>query len=257
MVNILIPRHNNEVFNTFLEPSLKKFGMGKVFQMGTEPGAISKNIFSKYNDGIEAMLQTGLGDDDIVCFVHEDVGIVDNNFQQKLEMVFSEKKDVGLIGIAGTMEFTDNGGWWMNHPSKLRGHLIQGKENAPINEGFHLVKGPVGYYDDCVAVDGCFMVTKGKIIKEGLRFDNVTFNEGNDFYDIDLGFQVLEMGYKVAVVDILMYHKSSGMGSMAEPWKLNKEKLIKKWTDKGHKFPIVKSDFKVKEIINNIVEIDI
>ena len=146
----------------------------------------------------------------------------------------------------------------MNTPDKLRGHILQGKEDIiKTGESFHLVKGPCGYFDDLVCVDGCFMATTGKVLREGIHFDMDTFKEGNDFYDIDFGFNILERGYKIAIADIWLLHKSSGMGSMAEPWKINRDKFIKKWTDKGYKLPITKNDFKTKKITNNIVEIEI
>jgi hypothetical protein len=250
----LIPRKNDENWKNFLEPSLKKYGIQQAFQIMDEVGK-TENIFIKYNAGIEALFQTGLKDEDIIVMCHEDIGIADPFFRDKVEMIFNEKKDVGLVGVAGSIEFTENGGWWMNVPDKLRGHLLQGKEGGALGEGFHLVKGPVGYFDDLVCIDGCFMVTTGRFIKEGIRFDNQTFKTGNDFYDIDLGFQFLERGYKLAVADVLVFHRSSGMGSLGEPWKQNKDMLIKKWMDKGHKLPIVREDFKLKQ--SNIVEIEI
>ncbi|MEM4261035.1 MAG: glycosyltransferase [Candidatus Woesearchaeota archaeon] len=259
IINWLIPRKNDDNWRMFLEPSFRRHGFTKVLQIMDQPG-LTENIFKKYNAGIEALFspQCGvLNDDDICIFCHEDIGIADPFFRQKIEMIFTEKRDIGILGVCGTTEFTEHGGWWMNTPNKLRGHIIQGKDNAPIGEGYHLVKGPIGFFDDLVCVDGCFMATTGRFIKEGIRFDMQTFNEGNDFYDIDFCFQFLERGYKIAVADILLFHKSSGMGSMTESWKVNKDKLIKKWTDKGYKFPIVRNDFKIKENQNNIVEIEI
>jgi len=257
--NFIIPRYNDEEkYRIFAEASLKRCGFSKVLQVLDKPGE-KETIFQKYNAGIEALLQTapGLADDDVCIFMHSDVGIVDPFFRQKMEIFFTEKRDVALMGIAGTIELTDKGGWWMNVPDKLRGHLLQGKPDGKIGEGFHLVKGPVGFYDDVVAIDGCFMATTGRYLKEGIKFDTETFNEGNDFYDIDFCLQFLEKGYKIAVADILLYHQSQGMGSLEEPWKINRDKLFKKWQDKGYKLPFLRQDFKTKENVNNIVEIEI
>jgi hypothetical protein len=63
--------------------------------------------------------------------------------------------------------------------------------------------------------------------------------------------------YKIYCSDILIFHKSQGMGALTENWKVNHDKLVDKWKNKGYKFPIISSDFKKKEIVNNIVEIEI
>jgi GT2 family glycosyltransferase len=257
MANIkcIIPRLDNQKFKIFAEPSIKKIGT-QALQVFDKEINKPENIFKKYNAGIEAAIKTGLEDSDIVIFMHEDVGIIDNLFREKIELLFQEKNDVAIVGIAGAVEITERGGWWMNMPDKMRGHLIQGKTGGGQGEGFHLQKGPIGYFDDVVAVDGCIMITQGRFIKEGLYFDDKTYDK-NDFYDIDFCFRAQEMGYKVAVADILIYHNSSGMGVFNEDWKNAKDKFFAKWSAKGMTLPFVRSQFKIKEVQSEIVEIQI
>jgi len=252
-----IPRGGNDEqkFKMFAEPSMKKIGV-QALQVFDKDKEKPENIFKKYNASIEALFKTDLKDDDIIIFAHSDVGIIDNIFKEKLELLFSEKNDVAVVGIAGAIELTERGGWWMTTPDKMRGHLIQGKEGGGQGEGFHLQKGAIGYFDDVIAVDGCIMVTLGRFIKEGLAFDDKTY-DSSDFYDIDFCFRAQEMGYKVAVADILVYHQSSGMGVFNEAWKDSKDRFIKKWSDKGLVMPFTRDQFKMKEIQSEIVEIDI
>lgn len=252
----IIPRFNDQKFQIFAEPSLRKVN-AQVLQAFDKDKSKPESIFKKLNAGIEAAIQTGLNDDDIVIFMHEDVGIIDNLFREKVELLFNEKPEVAIVGIAGATELTERGGWWMTSSEKMRGHLIQGKSDGNLGEGFHLQKGPIGYFDDVVCVDGCLMITRGKFIKEGLSYDDKTFPSGNDFYDIDLAMRALEMGYKIAVADILIFHQSTGMGVFNEAWKNNKDIFIKKWQDKGYKLPFTADQFKKKEINNEIVEIEI
>lgn len=251
----VVPRHNDQKFKAFTEPSMKKIS-GQIVQVFDQNKDVPENIFKKYNGGIEVMMNNGLADDDIVIFMHEDIGIVDNLFRDKVEFLFSEKKDVAVLGIAGATELTDRGGWWMTTPDKMRGHLLQGKDGGGQGEGFHLQKGAIGYFDDLVCVDGCIMITQGKFLKEGLAFDDKTY-DSNDFYDIDFCFRAIEMGYKVAVADMLIFHQSSGMGVFNDPWKKSKQAFIDKWTSKGKTLPFTRDQFDVKEVESEIVEIDL
>jgi len=251
----VVPRHNDQKFKAFTEPSMKKIS-GQLLQVFDQNKDVPENIFEKYNGGIELMMNNGLADDDIVIFMHEDIGIVDNLFRDKVEFLFSEKKDVAVLGIAGATELTDRGGWWMTTPDKMRGHLLQGKDGGGQGEGFHLQKGAIGYFDDLVCVDGCIMITQGKFLKEGLAFDDKTY-DSNDFYDIDFCFRAIEMGYKVAVADMLIFHQSSGMGVFNDPWKKSKQAFIDKWTSKGKTLPFTRDQFDVKEVESEIVEIDL
>jgi len=254
----IIPRlgdGDEQKFKTFTEPSLKKIGV-QAFQVFDQNKEKPENIFNKYNAGIESLLQNNLQDDDIIVFMHSDVGIIDNIFKEKVELVFNEKPDVAILGIAGAIELNSKGGWWMTTEEKMRGHLIQGNNGGGNAEGFHLIKGSIGYFDDLVCVDGCILITKGKFIKEGLIFDVKTF-EYNDFYDIDFCFQAIEMGYKVAVADILIFHQSSGMGVYDDKWKSSKQKFIDKWTKEDRQLPFTRDQFKMKKIESEIVEIDL
>jgi translation elongation factor EF-G len=134
-------------------------------------------------------------------------------------------------------------------------HILQGKEGQD-NQGFHLQKGAIGYFDEIIGIDGCIMITTGKFIKEGLRFDDQTYT-GNDFYDLDLCLNVSQMGYKIAVADILIYHASTGRGVFTDDWKNAKDIFLKKWTDKGFNFPLTRSQFPYKKIESEIVEISL
>jgi len=267
----IIPRmgeKDEQKFKMFTEPSMKKIG-AQVLQVFDKDLNAPENIFKKYSAGIEALFQAGLDDNDIIVFLHSDLGIIDDLFREKVELIFSEKPDVALIGVAGSTEIASNGGWWMNEPlvvdkdnnrtGSLVGHLIQGKggiDGGKPGDGYHLQKGPVGYFDNVVAIDGCILITKGKFIKEGLKFDIDTYNS-NDFYDLDLCMSVREMGYSVCVADIMVYHDSMGMGAVTEKWKTSKELFINKWINKGYKLPFTADQFKLKEIESNIIEIEI
>jgi hypothetical protein len=253
----IIPRNGNKDehrFKTLAEPSMNKIG-GQLLQVFDKDPKQSESIFKKYQAGLKAAIDADLKNEDIVVLMHSDVSIVDNLFREKVELIFNEKTDVGLLGVIGTTELTDRGGWWMQTPDKMFGHILQGKEGQD-NQGFHLQKGAIGYFDEIIGIDGCIMITTGKFIKEGLRFDDQTYT-GNDFYDLDLCLNVSQMGYKIAVADILIYHASTGRGVFTDDWKNAKDIFLKKWTDKGFNFPLTRSQFPYKKIESEIVEISL
>ena len=49
---------------------------------------------------------------DIVVFVHDDLEFDTNNWGIKLMKLFERNPEQGIIGLAGTKYFSDNGCWW-------------------------------------------------------------------------------------------------------------------------------------------------
>jgi len=251
---IIVPRSKNDIesFNKFVLPSLKRFNLVPDEIIDDDPN-ISESIFKKYNLAIQTLKDSELKDEDIVVFMHSDTGILDDNFTLKLEHLFKTKPEIGIVGVAGTTELFE-GGWWMNKDqSKLRGHLLQGKEEE--GQAYYLQKGPVGYFDNIVAVDGCIMATTIKVLRDsGIMFDNDIFKDDNDFYDLDICLQLLEKGYKIAIADFFVFHKSVGKGCLKQSWYNAKDKFVSKWKNKGITFPVTEYTFNKN---NNIVKVDV
>jgi len=234
MIRFIIARHNDVDYEKYLLPSLNNLDVIS-YEIKDENGE-KLSLTQKYNIGIDAVLKENLNDNDIVIFCHEDVELKDPYFSEKMNMVF-EKDNVGLVGVIGANEFTNNGMWWANTPDKLNGHILQ-EINGNDN---HLVKGNIGFFDNIVAIDGLMFAIKGKLLNNGLKFDK-RFNFHH--YDIDICFQVLKRNYDVCVADILVKHKSQGIGSLTEEYKISKNFLIEKWND--YNFPINKLSFRSK-----------
>ena len=251
MVYFIISQNNDEIFKNYLVPGLQQWEIKSCVCTDSVPG-VTESIFQKYNAGIERLITNvdcdRLKDEDVVAFCHEDVKLLDPYLIQKVEMLFAERGDIGLCGVAGTTEIGESGAWWHAKPEKLRGHLIQ--ENGAA--ATHLVKGPVGFFDDLVAVDGLCFFIRGSLLINGLRFDQNTY-DGFDFYDIDTCLTVLEKGFKIGCADILLQHRSIGDVSKKGGWYTAKERFIKKWKDKKLAFPITQKTF----IDDNIKAVDV
>jgi hypothetical protein len=197
-----------------------------------------RSMFEKYNIGLDYHKKHGLKEDDIICFVHEDVRVHDKHFDKKIEMVFKARPDIGLVGIMGTSNFVEAGGWWLSDRTKdTRGHIIQDYPGV-VKKPYHMAD-KIGFFDDLVSIDGCCFFMSGKMALE-YKFDIGTF-DGWHFYDCDCSFSAIEMGYKVAVADILIEHASEG--PLPDSWFKNRDKFLNKWRSKGITFPVSINSF--------------
>jgi len=233
MVKFVVARHDEANYNNYVGFSLNKLRNVPCVDVHNDPNQKTNGICQKYNKGIEAYIGAKMDDQDIICFVHEDVKILDPNFSQKLGKVFNAKPEVGLVGVAGGTTLPPNANWFMEPPNTIRGQWIQDHNGQTI----HMKKDVIGYYDDVVVVHKFFFAVRGLLFKEGLRFDESFI--AHDLYNVDFGLQVLDRGYKLAVADVLLQHRSSRENNA------NIQLLNQKWTEKGFKFPLTVDQFSV------------
>jgi len=241
-IKVIIPRHDEAVYNSYAGPSIRKQPV-LICDIQDKPG-IEFRMADKYNYGVQALIaQHQLNEKDIVVFMHEDVKVLDPLFTHKLEYIFEQKPEIGLVGCCGATLLTEAGGWHLTDNENLRGHLLQ-EFQGKVN---HNVFGNnVGFFDDLCVVDGFCMAARAKLFtQEGIKFDREVGTV--DFYDLDICLQILEKGYKIGIIDMLLQHKSEGGGILAEQWKVSRELFIAKWKQKGKSFPITLEQFKLKD----------
>ena len=151
-------------------------------------------------------------------------------------MLFTYDRDLGMVGVYGTTLLTEHGGWWMSDRSTYgRGHILQGLENGIVKH----MEDRIGYFDDIVSIDGCMMAIKGSILND-YKFDESY--KGYHFYDVDTSLTLQQMGYKVAVADILIQHQSEG--PVGEEWNGSRHQCINKWKKNGVTFPVTSEQMK-------------
>lgn len=240
MLKFIIARHDKKIYNEYIKTSLDILKEAKTYDVFDSEGE-HLSLTKKYNLGIEKAIKDNLQDDEPLIFVHEDIKILDQYFEEKVNLVF-QNKNIGILGVIGCLQFNINGMWWANEPNWLFGHCMQEYEKGKTK---HLIKGDIGYCEDIVAIDGLIIIVKGKILKDGLRFDeNFNFN----FYDINLCFDLLyKTNYKIAIADMLVLHKSEGLGSLTKEWHKEKNETIKKYKKLGFRFPISVTSFREKD----------
>lgn len=195
------------------------------------------SIFAKYNKCIEQLLEKGISDDDVICFMHNDTAILDSEFVNKVEMIFKETTNVA-IGVVGTRELKGHACWWDSVAHLLCGHIVQGsKEKMPM-DGFDLIKGSVGYFDSPVCFDGLAMFVRARVFRDSsIRFRTDIFS-GNHFYDLSFCLDLKMAGYEICIADILLYHMSQGSSNGSSDWTTERDKFVKHYTSLGLTFPI-------------------
>lgn len=171
------------------------------------------SMAKKYNYAIENIVLKN--DDQIICFRHDDCNILTPTdvCEYKLGKLF-EEGDVGIAGVIGTIALDKVCTWWngvlaaggrMTYGS---GSIIQGGVDEKGNPTEYPMKDHPGVHDYLATVDGCCMFFPRWIFEQGLRFDENL--KDYHFYDTDISLQVLERGYKVSTIDIVVKHTSEG-----------------------------------------------
>jgi hypothetical protein len=219
MIVYVVPTKDRTIFNKHLGPSLEKSkGNKNVVLVDGESG-----ICEKYNQVLEK-IQSQISDNDVICFLHDDIELLDEQTSAKAELYFKYKSNVGIAGVIGSKKYykENGGGWWhCQRPIDSAGHIIQGN---PKGEDYEMDDGK-GMFDDMVLVDGCILFMSGKVAK-WFRFDSFTFRKYH-FYDCDACFQLLEKGYDIGTIDITVKHVSEGQ--LSDSWFEEKNKFLKKW----------------------------
>lgn len=136
-----------------------------------------------------------------ICLTHDDTEYLE---VPDLDKLF--KKDVGMIGVAGTTVLHKDQPWWFSG-ERMGGGMLSGEiwNTEEGKEDSHSVFGP---YGEVVVLDGVCMLTTKKIIEDvGIpEKDYGTF----DFYDHIISLEFIKKGYKIFTAPIKILHKSKG-----------------------------------------------
>jgi glycosyltransferase involved in cell wall biosynthesis len=161
-----------------------------------------------YNEGLEKATSK------IVIFMHDDLILETNNLTPKINRIFDDNPDYGIVGVAGTDNLT-SGIWWDNREDMygVVGHIHNGKRHV----NHYSEKSYVDNLKEVVTVDGLFMMIHKDRIKH-------KFNEefrGFHFYDSPICVENYMDGVKIGVTTkIRLTHKSIGMTN--KEWERNK-----------------------------------
>jgi hypothetical protein len=190
----------------FIELVSKKFSHPKTQIIVFENDGIP--LSKIYNEGLEKSTY------DIVVFMHDDVYIGTSNLTPKINRIFDDNPEYGIVGVAGT-DLLTSGRWWDNQDNTFG--IVSHEHNGKIYTKYFSKQKYIDTLKNVVIVDGLFMMVHKKRIKH-------TFNEefrGFHFYDLPICVENFMDGVKIGVTTkIKILHKSIGITN--KEWERNK-----------------------------------
>lgn len=163
----------------------------------------------------------------IVVFIHDDIEFLRKGWGKEILRLFNEHEDYGIIGVAGSAQFDENGAWW--NYNKKYGQVLHRSEGKSWLTAFS----PLLEKDlqEVVVIDGLFMAVHKQRIAENFNRDDLLF----DFYDIYFCLaNFLSKKCKIGVTtNIRLAHNS--IGKLRDNWYPSRDFINHKF---GEHFPI-------------------
>lgn len=149
--------------------------------------------------------------DEVVAFFHSDLMVTERGYDDKLLSTFRMNPDLGLVGFVGSTEIDAAGGRGGGTTSNFQGneyflndvddHTLGHWAGSPASAHGRTDAG----YTNAAVVDGCAMVLRRT------AWEKIGYRENfppHHFYDRLISTQMLEAGFKVAVLGIECDHIS-------------------------------------------------
>ncbi|SHM31563.1 glycosyltransferase [Phytopseudomonas punonensis] len=168
-----------------------------------------RGICAVYNEGASRARHP------FVCFVHEDVEFLSQDWGVRALDHFSHHEGLALIGLAGSRyKAATPSGWHSGDEGDLCINVRHGASRELASAAFAK---PADSGSNCcvpvVALDGVWLFVRRSAWAE-TRFDERL--EGFHFYDVDFSLRVAQRSKIAVVFDIELLHFS--LGSFAEAW---------------------------------------
>lgn len=230
--------NDDSKYQSFLKPSLPADVVS--IAIGGE-GSIAE----KYNRGIYKYYEmNGRTDEDVICFVHDDVVVVDQFFKEKLDLFFNKNentKDVSIAGVIGSLLIGEGAFWW-EHMAYSKGRVVQYYRDP--NRAPMVVSGvEATTVSQVLTVDGLAMFVPARHLTP--KFFDESYG-GYHFYDMDTCVEQAKKGKRVFVLDIILEHHSEGDNPSSPAFQAARKKFLDK-----HQFPQFPIKVKQKKVGEN------
>lgn len=156
------------------------------------------SIFKAYNIGSK------LAHGDILCFMHDDILFLSNNWGKVVHNAF-RVETLGLLGVIGNHVVPAcPASWWTSCYEE--GHVVQYYESEDRHENIQYSK---VNNSQVAIVDGLWFCIPRSLFPS-IAFDEKTFS-GFHCYDTDICLQILKQGRTISIAnDIDIQHNSDG-----------------------------------------------
>ena len=148
-----------------------------------------------------------------LCYVHEDVLFTTKDWGTKIINIFSDRSDIGAIGIAGSKyKSAAYSGWFTGIKefdcANYTHRGSEGDEKVYLNPGNSSL-------EEVVCLDGVFICCRKEIWQQ-LKFDEKEIT-GFHFYDLSFTLEVARICSVAVTLDIDLFHITKG-GDFGNKW---------------------------------------
>lgn len=175
-----------------------------------------KIIKNKDNVGVRESLNQGWENStgEIVLFMHNDLMIYEQDFDEKLKQSFEENNELGAVGAFGAKALGSPDIYkteYMMHQLARGGNI----SNARMDKDVHGFRNLLNKFENVAVFDGMFMCFKRELLEKVDGFDKITETFHN--YDNLMCIKSLQNGYENIVIPIDCNHLG-GRTTVAENW---------------------------------------
>lgn len=159
----------------------------------------------------------------IIVFIHDDIEFLRKGWGAEVLRLFNQHTEYGIIGVAGSAEFDENGAWW-NYDNKYGQVLHRSEGKCWLSAFSPLLEKDL---EEVCVIDGLFIA----VHKERLHSNFNKDIEGFHMYDIDFCLSnYISKKCKIGVTtNIRLAHNSVGM--LSDGWFVNRDKVTKKYNE--------------------------
>lgn len=202
MISVICVYNNPEILEDFLVKSLKQ-------QVDHELILIDNNVH-KFSSAAQALnYGVSKAQNEYLMFVHQDIKLDNENWLKDAETIINSLDNWGVAGVAGKIP---------KYQSVVT-NITQGI--PPISVSPCKINKP----HEAQTVDEClFLIPKSLFNK--IKFDEDICHDWH-LYAVDFCLTAKELGYKIYLLPLSLYHRSPGY-SMSDEYDVTFRKLLKK-----------------------------